>query len=472
MQYPMDVSRSVRKWMVVSSVVWGLGLTAHGPIPFQSASAVWATEPGDSTRGGWSPTAPRKEIRPDFAFAPTGGHAHQPVWTIQADQREGLDGYWTRRLPVDGGKWYRFQAYRRLAHVASARRSAVVRILWRDAQGRQVPVDRLVVDFYRGGGISYAQAEYPRDGVADDDGWTLVEGIYRVPPKAGQAIIEMHLRWAPGGRADWSDVQLVESPPARPRKVRLATIHFRPTGGKTPAGNCRLFAPLIAQAAARKADLVVLPETLTFYGTRLSYVEAAEPIPGPSTEYFGKLAAAHNLYLVVGLLERDQHLVYNTAVLIGPDGKVVGKYRKVCLPRGEIEGGITPGHDYPVFATRFGKVGMMICYDGFFPEVARELSNHGAEVIAWPVWGCNPLLAQARAAENHVYLVSSTYTDASQHWIRSAIYDHTGTARAAADKWGEVVVVEVDLNEPTVWSGIGDFKAELDHHRPLPASER
>ncbi len=54
---------------------------------------------------------------------------------------------------------------------------------------------------------------------------------------------------------------------------------------------------------------------------------------------------------------------------------------------------------------------MMVCYDGFFPEVARELSNRGAEVIAWPVWGCNPLLGAARACENHVYVVSSTYTD-------------------------------------------------------------
>ena len=77
-------------------------------------------------------------------------------------------------------------------------------------------------------------------------------------------------------------------------------------------------------------------------------------------------------------------------MLIGPDGNVVGKYRKVCLPRGEVEGGIAPGSEYPVFDTRFGKVGMMVCYDGFFPEVARELTNRGAEVIAWPVWGCNP----------------------------------------------------------------------------------
>ena len=137
-----------------------------------------------------------------------------------------------------------------------------------------------------------------------------------------------------------------------------------------------------------------------------------------------------------GLLERDGHLVYNVAVLIGPDGKVVGKYRKVCLPRGEVDGGVAPGSDYPVFATRFGKVGLMVCYDGFFPEVARELTNRGAEVIAWPVWGCNPLLARARACENHVYLASSTYEDVSRNWMISAIFDHTGETIAAGRRTG------------------------------------
>ena len=163
---------------------------------------------------------------------------------------------------------------------------------------------------------------------------------------------------------------------------------------------CRLFAPLIADAARHKADLVVLPETLTYYGLGKTYPECAEPVPGPSTAYFGDLAKQHDLYIVAALIERDRHLIYNVAVLIAPNGRVAGKYRKVALPRGEVEKGVAPGHDYPVFQTRFGKVGMMVCYDGFFPEVARELSNGGAEVIAWPVWGCNPRLASARACEN------------------------------------------------------------------------
>jgi predicted amidohydrolase len=270
---------------------------------------------------------------------------------------------------------------------------------------------------------------------------------------------------------EWSDVTLEETAPPPSRKVRLATVHYIPSG-KSQRTNCEEYAPFVAEAAKQKADLVVLGETLPYINLRKKPHETAEPVPGPSTDYFGELARKHNLHIVLSVYERVGPVVYNTAVLVGPDAKLIGKYRKVCLPHSEIEDGIAPGNAYPVFETKFGKVGMMVCYDGFFPEVARELTNGGAEVIAWPVAGCNPLLAQARACENHIYLVSSTYTDSKSNWTISAVYDHAGKPIVKAENWGEVVVAEVDLNERYFWrNNLGDFHAMVQRHRPPAVQE-
>ena len=101
-------------------------------------------------------------------------------------------------------------------------------------------------------------------------GWTEVGDTITAPSAASRAVVELHYRWGHGGKITWSDVSL--TPVAyQPRMVRLAAIHYRPESGKTPAEKREQFAPLIAKAAEQKADLVVLPETLTYYQTGLSY---------------------------------------------------------------------------------------------------------------------------------------------------------------------------------------------------------
>ena len=237
--------------------------------------------------------------------------------------------------------------------------------------------------------------------------------------------------------------------------------------------NCDEYAPFIAEAAKQKADLVVLGETVPSVKTGKKPHEVAEPIPGPTTEAFGALARKHDTHIVLSLFGAGKTPGVQHRRAPRPDGKLIGKYRKVCLPHAEVEAGISPGKDYPVFPTRFGNVGLMVCYDGFFPEVARELSNRGAEVIAWPVWGCDPLVAKSpRRGEPRVRREQHLHGRRRDGWMLSAVFDPTGKVLAKGETWGTVAVAEVDLSRLLVGPrNLGDFRSMIARHRPASPAE-
>lgn len=168
------------------------------------------------------------------------------------------------------------------------------------------------------------------------------------------------------------------------RRSRVAVAQFSPAAGDV-AGNLDRIAREVA--ALPEADLIVFPESVVsgLVATRETAEHLAEPIPGSSTERLRSIAATSGAHLVAGLIERDADSgrLYNSAVLVGPDG-VVGTYRKLHLAAEDRAWATAGDLGLPTFDSPVGRVGMLIGYDALFPEAARSLALDGADIIACP----------------------------------------------------------------------------------------
>jgi N-carbamoylputrescine amidase len=170
---------------------------------------------------------------------------------------------------------------------------------------------------------------------------------------------------------------------------------------KEQAENIPLLVKAVRNCVAEKADLVILPElhnTLYFCQKEdVSCFNFAETIPGPSTEFFGKLARELGVVLVLSLFEkRAAGLYHNTAVVLEADGSIAGRYRKMHIPDdpGYYEKFyFTPGDcGFEPVMTSVGRLGVLICWDQWFPEAARLMALKGAEILVYPTaigWGAS-----------------------------------------------------------------------------------
>lgn len=162
------------------------------------------------------------------------------------------------------------------------------------------------------------------------------------------------------------------------------------------------------RAAAEKAELVLFPELVVHGHCTPNTWELAEPVSdGPSVKRLVQLAKHYRLFLAVGLSEKERDIVYNTVVLVGPDG-YIGKQRKLHMSRDEVlyyKG----GKDINVFDLGKCKVGVVICYDNQFPEVARVLALRGADVLLMPhaarfrTWEDTPQAEAAARRHSHQF---------------------------------------------------------------------
>ncbi len=389
----------------------------------------------DGRPAGWTVWSARPETAPRAFVDPLRYRTKPGALAISGNSNLAEHGGWERRVEgVEPGAWYRFAAYYRAEAVPAPSWQVVARLDWRGADGKRAGMPDYV---YR----SAAEGE-----------WTKVWCETRAPEKASSIAVQLFLSNAPQGTVWWSDVSLDRIPDPGPRAVSIASINLRPTRTKTVEENVRLFVETIEAKVPSKTDVIVLPEGITVVGNNKPYAEVAESIPGPTTKALGEVARRRSAYIVAGIYEREGPAIYNTAVLIDRAGNVAGKYRKVYLPREEIEAGLTPGSDYPVFRTDFGTVGIMICYDVFFSDPARALALRGAEMILMPIWGGDETLAKARAIENQVFLIASGYDHPTY------IMDPTGERLSVGQRPGAAVAT-VDLNKRYVDQWLGEMKA-------------
>lgn len=196
--------------------------------------------------------------------------------------------------------------------------------------------------------------------------------------------------------------------------VRIAAVQLEPRLMEVER-NLKLMTDQLRLAAAEGAKLVIFPEAAVTgycFETLEEALPYAETLPGPSTEAFAKVCKETQACAIYGTLEKSGSKLFNSVALVGPDG-MIGSYRKTHLPYLGIDRFTNHGdRPYEVFEAAGLRVGMLICYDGGFPEAVRCLALAGADLVAlptnWPPGGeCQAEhTPNARAHENQIYYVA------------------------------------------------------------------
>jgi N-carbamoylputrescine amidase len=261
-----------------------------------------------------------------------------------------------------------------------------------------------------------------------------------------------------------------------PSKFKLGLIQM--SCGVGVDQNLKKALSLIGQAAQRGAQIVCLQELFRsqYFCQKqdATIFDLAEPIPGPSTEALAAVARQHQLVIVGSLFERrDAGIYHNTAVVLDADGSVLGTYRKMHIPDDPLyfeKYYFTPGDQgYRCFDTRYGRIGVLVCWDQWYPEGARLTALQGAKVLCYPTAiGWHPsekaqygdaqhdawrTIQRAHAIANGVYVAAVNRVGHEgpsegglEFWGSSFVSDPFGVVLSeASNNKEEILVAECDL---------------------------
>ena len=246
-------------------------------------------------------------------------------------------------------------------------------------------------------------------------------------------------------------------------KITAAAIQF--TANEEKKRNIDIVMTLIDEAYNRGAELVVLPEMFNCYSYQEIMVENAETIPGYTTDLLAEKAKEKGIYIIFGIYEKaNDNKAYNSAVAVGPDGKVLDTYSKTHLFDINVPGSITylesshvtPGQKITNVNINNIKCGMAVCYDLRFPELFRTMALNGAMMFAMPCafthatgkFHWDPLL-KARAIENQTFMIAANQIGKHPNGIishgNSMIVDPWGRVIVQAAKEDNIIVAELNF---------------------------
>ena len=206
------------------------------------------------------------------------------------------------------------------------------------------------------------------------------------------------------------------------QEITVAVVQMHPLLGKVEDNLIGMGKFVDRICTEQPVNLIVFPELATTgYELGVGFTDVAERVPGPAVNLLAQRAADYSTHIVFGLVtkEKVESTIYNAAVVIGPDGEILGEYRKLHLP-GEERLAFRSGFRLPVFETTFGTIGVFLGWDLAFPETARCLALDGAELLCVCAnWGHAPAeerdgyvaewrtYVHARALENATYVAAA-----------------------------------------------------------------
>ncbi len=225
----------------------------------------------------------------------------------------------------------------------------------------------------------------------------------------------------------------------------------------------------VSKAASKDVDFIVLPEYVSTGSVPERFKELAEPISGDTVTELLHMSEKNNIHIVASFIEEEDGQNYNTAILTDPKGELLAKYRKIHLFMDEKRY-VKNGTEIVTAETEFGKVGLMICYDGVFPEVARRLAIEGVDMILVPANWPDPfeyqwqLALSARALDNQLWIAAANRIGADDKFTyfgKSRIVNPYGLPEIECGKNEELAVTTVTQCIGQEFKGIVHFLKDM-----------